>query len=291
MHPANLFGMQKTVQKGRIVSDLRDNQADAKLIERFKKDPQGAYDQLLERYSPIIIRMIRRFMRDPDEIMEVYTAICERFRANDFAVLRRFRLDSELTPWLSVVVANACRDRFRKRRASSIPNSVISKLDEREKLIFRLYYQDQHSHEEIAHAVSGQYGIPCTTFDVIKAVEKINDLLTINKRWHLLAAMNVNKAPVSIDELKEVGFQLESKTTSGGDGLSLDETERQYLMLSEAISELQPEDQLLVLLRFEQGMKAHQIAQVMQYENHKYVYTRLRTIVNRLRRILEVEVS
>jgi hypothetical protein len=33
-------------------------------------------------------------------------------------------MNGELTPWLSVVVANACRDRFRKLRATSVPKSV-----------------------------------------------------------------------------------------------------------------------------------------------------------------------
>ena len=62
----------------------------------------------------------------------------------------------------------------------------------------------------------------------------------------------------------------------------MEETDR-VGMLNKAIQDLDPEDQLLVLLRFEHGMRAQQIAKVMQFENHKYVYTRLRTIINRLR--------
>ena len=57
---------------------------DSELIARFKRDPETAYRQLLERYSPVILRMIRRFMYDDDEVMEVYTSVCERLRAKDF---------------------------------------------------------------------------------------------------------------------------------------------------------------------------------------------------------------
>jgi DNA-directed RNA polymerase specialized sigma24 family protein len=52
---------------------------------------------------------------------------------------------------------------------------------------------------------------------------------------------------------------------------------------------LDPDDQLLVLLRFEHGMRAEQIAKIMHFDNHKYVYTRIRTIINRLRKSMTVD--
>ena len=57
--------------------------------------------------------------------------------------------------------------------------------------------------------------------------------------------------------------------------------------LNDALEVLDPEDQLLVLLRFEHGMKASEIADAMAIDDHKYVYTRLRTVTNRLRRTME----
>ncbi|WP_457651313.1 sigma factor [Rhodocaloribacter sp.] len=255
---------------------------DAAIIERFKQDPEGAYAELLEHYSPILLRMIRRFMKDPDDVMEVYTSIAERLRANNFQALRRFRINSELTPWLSVVVANACRDRFRKQRMVSAPQSVISQLDEKEKLVFKYYYQDNLPYEDIAELISGKHDIPCTRLDVKHAIEKINDLLTVNKRWHLLTALNMNRTFLSIEDLREAGFQP-SSDSYGSLEAGLGERE-QINQLNAAIAKLDDEDQLLVLLRYEHGMRAQQIARVMRYENHKYVYTRLRTIVNRLRR-------
>ncbi len=255
---------------------------DAAIIERFKQDPEGAYAELLELYSPILLRMIRRFMKDPDDVMEVYTSIAERLRANNFQALRRFRINSELAPWLSVVVANACRDRFRKQRMVSAPQSVISQLDEKEKLVFKYYYQDNLPYEDICELISGKHGIACTRLDVKHAIEKINDLLTVNKRWHLLTALNMNRTFLSIEDLREAGFQPSSDSYGSLDA-GLGDRE-QISRLNAAIAKLDDEDQLLVLLRFEHGMRAQQIARVMRYENHKYVYTRLRTIVNRLRR-------
>lgn len=261
--------------------------SDTALIQRFRTDPEGGYRELLDRYTPVLLRMIRRFLSDPDEVMETYTAICERLRASDFLALRRFRTGSELIPWLSVVVANACRDRFRKNRVVSAPQSVITQLTEFQRLVFRYYYQDQLPHQDIAELVSSRHGTTCTVAEVVEALEVIDGLLSVNKRWHLLAALRANRPMVSFEDMAEAGIEPVDRATiieSSGDGAP---DQEQTESLNEALRTLEAEDQLLVLLRFEHGMRAEQIARVMQYDNQKYVYTRLRTIVNRLRRRME----
>ena len=256
---------------------------DTALIKQFKADPEAGYSALLDRYTPVILRMIRRFLSDPDEVMETYTSICERLQQNSFQALRRFRINSELTPWLSVVVANACRDRFRKNRASSVPNSVISQLNKLEQFVFRYYYQERVNQHEISELIQGKHDMACSSLDVARGLEKINNLLSVNKRWHLIAALRANRPTLSIDDSDTEGaFPIID--TLEGDMSVQDDGDEQVSQLNDAIRELDAEDQLLVLLRFEHGMRAIQIAKIMQFENHKYVYTRLRTIISRLRR-------
>ncbi|MCB0718681.1 MAG: sigma-70 family RNA polymerase sigma factor [Bacteroidetes bacterium] len=261
---------------------------DSELIAHFQKNPEEAYAELLKRFSPVIIRMIRRFMYDQDEVMEVYTSVCERLRAKDFKALRRFRINKEITPWLSVVVANACRDRFRKNKYTSVPQSVISKLDAREKLVFKYYYQEQYQQDHIVEVIKGKHSMSCTALEVAHALDKIEGLLSINKRWHLIMALNQNKAMLSIEDLQEYGYEAASPDTAVA---KVDPGEEKVNQLVAALEKLDAEDRLLVLLRFEQGMKASEIADALAFENHKYVYTRLRTIVNRLRRMMAEEMS
>ncbi len=259
---------------------------DAALVRRFQHDPDGAYTELLARYSTMLLRMIRRFMRDVDEVMEVYTSVCEKLRANDYGALRRFRADSELPPWLSVVVANACRDRFRRHKAVSVPQSVLGRLDRLEQLVFRYYYQERFRHEDIAEVIIGKHGVECTPSDVVASIQRIDELLSVKKRWLLLAALNSNRPTLSIDEMAEDGFETMDLEDADAfepglpDGDALE-------TLNSALETLAEEDRLLVLLRFEQDMTAVQIADAMRYDSHKYVYTRLRTIFNRLRRTLK----
>lgn len=264
--------------------------SEADLIARFAYDPAGAYPELLDRYSPDLVHMIRRHMRDADDVMEVYTTVCERLRANDYQSLRRFRSDGVLLPWLAVVAANACRDQFRKKRASSVPNSVLAQLDEREQLVFRYHFRERMCSDDIAEIISGKHGIPCTVVSVHEAIAWINDLLSTKKRWLLLCALNANRPALSIDDLGESGFQ----PAAPDEFVAMDEAARereQLACLSAALKSLGPDDRLMVMLRFEQDMTASQIADVMRIESHKHVYTRLRTIMGRLRRNLNAVVE
>lgn len=259
---------------------------DQDLIARFSTDPEGAYHDLLEHYSPVILRMIRRFIQDQDEMMEVYTSICERFKANDYQALRRFRAAANLAPWLSIVVANACRDRFRKNKVTSVPQAVLDKLDERERLVFKYYYHKQLRHEDIAHTITSKHGMACTPIDVMYAIAKIDDMLTTGRRWFLLAALYANRPAHSIEVLREErGFQPARPPEADAYEEADEQRERVY-QLNEALKQLEPDDRMLILLRFEHGMTAPQIADIMHFDNHRQVYTRLRTVFNRLRTIM-----
>ena len=122
-----------------------------------------------------------------------------------------------------------------------------------------------------------------TTSDVARAIERIDRMLSVNKRWHLLSALRANRPILSLDDVDASGGTiLDQLLSDNGEAESQDG--KRVTQLNQAVGNLDPEDQLLVLLRFEHGMRAHEIAKVMQFENHRYVYTRLRTVINRLRR-------
>lgn len=263
--------------------------SDQALIARFSTDPAGAYHDLLARYSDVLLRMIRRFIQDPDEVMEVYTTICERLRANDYLALRRFHTATTLQPWLSIVVANACRDRFRKTRAMSVPQAVLDRLSERERLVFKYYYQEHQRHEDIAQRIAHRHGLPCTALEVVRDVARIDALLTTGRRWFLIAALNANRPALSLDVLREeTGYQPTAHSEFGSFEEALDQQER-VEMLNTSLEQLAPNDRLLILLRFEHGLTAPQIAGILGYENHRQVYTRLRTVFNQLRVLMGVE--
>ncbi|NBC18448.1 MAG: hypothetical protein GVY18_14170, partial [Bacteroidetes bacterium] len=159
-------------------------------------------------------------------------------------------------------------------------------LDERERLVFAYYYQEQRTHEEITELIATQHDIPCTRLDVVRAIGRIDDLLTTGRRWFLLAALHANKPSFSLEALREeTGYQPTAVTNV--DGFEEEEQRKELLgRLHQALEQLASSDQLLVQLRFEHGMTAPQIARIMKYDNHRRVYTRLRTVFNQLRKLL-----
>lgn len=257
---------------------------DEELIRLFTEDPDRAYALLLEKHSSVLIRMIHKFVRDHDEVMEVYTNIGERLRARDFQALRRFRVGSDLLPWFSVIVANACRDRYRKRRALSMPQSVIDKLEPAEKLVFKYYFQERYSYDEIVEHIASKHREQVTLGDVRRAVEKIYALLSVSKRWHLIAAIRANLPVSSMDAMLEAG--ISSKSFAQPDDPS-EFDEQEVAHLKRALRDLDPELKLVVKLRFEQELKAPEIARIMQYDKPKVVYSKLRTAIQHLRRAFE----
>lgn len=261
-----------------------DDPSDAHLVERFLTQPALAYCELLERYTAVILRMIRRSFRDQDEVMEVYTAVCERLRAGDYLALRRFRVGVPIMPWLSVVVANACRDRLRRKHVGAVPRSLAAHLDAREQLIYKYHFGHRVPPEDVAEMVARQ-GMPCSPLDVVATVDRIQSLLGTAQRYRLLRGIAAKRTAESLDVLIDQGLERASDPAEGLDA-ALSERERVDL-LGEALQALTAEDQLLIQLRFEQEMSAPEIAQVLDYADYKVVYTRLRTILNRLRRVLE----
>ncbi len=261
-----------------------DDTTDAHLVERFLTQPSLAYVELLERYTSVILRMVRRSFRDQDEVMEVYTAVCERLRAGDYVALRRFRVGVPIMPWLSVVVANACRDRLRRKHVGAVPKSLARHLDPREQLIYRYHFGHRVPPEDVAEMVARQ-GLPCSPLDVVKTVERIQSLLGTAQRYRLLRGIAAKRTTESLDDLVEQGLE---RATDPGEGLDEALAERETVdLLGESLRALTHEDQLLVQLRFEQELSAPEIAQILGMPDYKVVYTRLRTILNRLRRVLE----
>src|SRR5215208_889455 len=82
-------------------------------------DPEAAWDRFIERYRRLIFGAIRHYTTDSDDVMDVFASVCEAFRQNDFARLRRCaaQLDPArpFSTLLVVVVRNLTIDWFRHR--------------------------------------------------------------------------------------------------------------------------------------------------------------------------------
>lgn len=125
----------------------------------------------------------------------------------------------------------------------------------------------------------------CTALDVNSAVSDIDELLTDRKRWLLVAAMMQNRPVLSIDELsEEAGLHPVDPDHNPEENMR---DQERLSMLTGALGELSGDDQLLIQLRFDDDYSASQIARMMHFDSPKQVYTRIGTVLLRLRRLME----
>ena len=94
-------------------------------------DVEAAWRLFEPRYRRLIIAVIRRLLHDPDDLMDVYAAVCAALCADGSARLRRYSADSPSgaapSTWLVIVVRNLTIDWIRKgegRRRHTVPAAL-----------------------------------------------------------------------------------------------------------------------------------------------------------------------
>jgi RNA polymerase sigma factor (sigma-70 family) len=94
-------------------------------------DLVASWDLFIGRYRALIVHTITRLIDDRDETMDVFSAVCHAFTANDFARLRRYDVaaarGASVATWIATVVRNLTVDWLRKRdgrRSTSVPSGL-----------------------------------------------------------------------------------------------------------------------------------------------------------------------
>lgn len=79
---------------------------DQKLVERVKRGDKRAFDLLVLKYQHKIVGLVGRYLRDPDEVLDVtQEAFIKAYKA-----LPRFRGDSQFYTWLYRIAINTAKN-------------------------------------------------------------------------------------------------------------------------------------------------------------------------------------
>ena len=103
-------------------------------------DPAGqghAWEDFLDEYSPLLLRVARSVTRDHDEAMDAYAFVLEGLRQDDLRRLRVFSADgkSRFTTWLVVVAKRLCHDHHRARYGQSRGGTRSQSFNTRARLV------------------------------------------------------------------------------------------------------------------------------------------------------------
>jgi RNA polymerase sigma-70 factor (ECF subfamily) len=85
---------------------MSERNIDQALVERVQKGDKTAFDVLVVKYQNKIIQLVNRYVRDPDEAMDVaQEAFLKAYRA-----IERFRGDSAFYTWIYRIAINTAKN-------------------------------------------------------------------------------------------------------------------------------------------------------------------------------------
>jgi DNA-directed RNA polymerase specialized sigma24 family protein len=237
----------------------------------------GAWKEFLDRYSSLFLKVIWQFVRDRDAAMDTYLVVCTRFAANDFAILRKFRLEYGSNPpkfstWLAAVVRNMCIDVHRSQHGRRRFPKALLRLSSLDRRVFEFYYWKGDSVEEIASRIHD--AAPDPVAEVIASLERIEAAAV--RLPEPLPQARFSTTTVPFDDTDEA--MVRSARTDVPPEI-VDALNERWL------TKLAPEERLVVRLKFWEDMTAREIAGALGIIPEERVYSILRQSLKRLREI------
>jgi len=240
----------------------------------------GQANQDMEReflaQLPTIERLIafvaRRYHLSHSDAEDFASQVKLRLIADDYAILREFRGRSTLRTFLTTVVTRMCLDFRISTMGKWRPSAQAKRAGPVGVLLERLLLRDGHSFEVACEMLVSNHQIPLSR----AAIEDLAGRLPARSRRRF----------ESVGALAD----WRSPEPPADEAISTDEHRRKSAeaveVLREAKETLDPEDQLILALRFEDGCKIADIAVILCLEV-KPLYARVERLKTSLRALLE----
>jgi RNA polymerase sigma-70 factor (ECF subfamily) len=91
---------------------MSNQESDKKLVERVQKGEKGAFDLLVLKYQHKIVKLVMRYVRDPDLTLDIaQEAFIKAYRA-----LPSFRGDSAFYTWMYRIAVNTAKNHLAAQR-------------------------------------------------------------------------------------------------------------------------------------------------------------------------------
>jgi RNA polymerase sigma factor (sigma-70 family) len=226
---------------------------------------------------PIIEQVTRAVARRhhlaQDDVEELASVVHLRLIESDYRVLRRFQHRSSLRTFLVVVIHRIYLDMRVAEWGKWRPSAAAKRQGSTAVLFERLIYRDGLTFDEAMEVLSTR-GIAASraSLELLAAQQPVR----ASRRTEDTKALSAVPAP---GPLPEDVILLHDRS---GQAVSVRRA------LARALQTLEPEDRLIVVLRFQNGLTLAQIARTLQIDA-KPLYPRLRRHLDHLRCVLESE--
>jgi len=268
---------------------MEDSEIGGILRELGSPESEGGWTAFLDRFSPFILQVVKLFEREPDLLADCFLYVCEQLSQSRFRRLRGFRADgrASFTTWLRAVVRNLCLDWHRKEFGRHRVFENVAPLNPLERSVFSAVYERGLSEDEALAALRvDQPELTPAEFD--ESLKRLRQVLTPRQLW-LLGARRPKVESLS-GESGEEGRAEDREipdTKPNPESLALAEERRRAL--ERALAKLSSSEGLLLRLRFEQGLKLREVADLLGLKDAQTADRRVREVLDKLRRELSPE--
>jgi len=229
------------------------------------REPDAAWDLLLERYRRLIFAAIRHYTTDPDDVMDVFARVCEALRADDLARLRQYAAQpahrARFSTWLVTVVRHLTIDWFRHRDGRPRLSAAAAALPPAQRRIFEYVFVGGRSHIE--------------AYELLRTRDAID--LPFGAFLHELSATYRAAAGATNHRGRLVVELGGPPPLPGPDPPDDDAAVRaeQAGVLADALAALTPDERLAVELFVIEEVPAAEVARLVGLPNAKAVYNRV----------------
>jgi len=233
---------------------------------------EAIWDSLIDRYRRLILSAIRHYLKDPDDVMDVFARVCSALRENDFARLRQYADSadprSRFSTWLVTVVRHLTVDWIRQRdgRPSNRFPTGLSPLQQR---IYQLVFIKGHSHREAFHLLTTADGISLSEHDFSAGLAAA----------HRAAPASPNPRRTALRHAVPLPDTLPAPAEPTGD--------EDGVRLNRALAKLSAEDRLAVQLFVIDELAAADVARTLGWASARTVYNRVSRALKNLRAQLQ----
>jgi len=221
-------------------------------------DSGAAWAAFIERYSPLIMRVLRQFEFEQDRQDDCFLHVCEKLCENNFQRLLKFNTSgpARFSTWLGSVLYNLCVDWHRKEYGRAVMLPAINALPMFDQAVYRLYFERAMDRESCQRALREEFpGL--TSGQLSDSISRVHGLLTPRQRWRI--AMSHHGRSPAFEADRDVHCLAHPE--EGPEARASREQHRR--LVQDALATLAPTQRLMVQLRYEQGLTLKKVAELM----------------------------
>lgn len=236
-------------------------------------DAQQVYNENLGTIRRIAAFEARRNQLHPEEAEDFVQEVCKRLLEDDYAIIRKFEGRSQFSTYLTTVIGHLFHEVRVKLWGKWRPSAEAKRIGDKAITLERMITRDGYTFSEAVNVLTTPAGSQYT----------IAELESIYTR---LPPRNPRPVIISDDVVPDalaVNSEADARVEMGERERAARQT---AIAIDEALAAMDDEDRLLLQLRFWDGRKVPDIAQLL-HNDQKKLYKRLDRLFLLLRRALE----